>query len=121
MIKTTPWKRRLAFGLSELLLLSGLLECFGTGTNRIVTAAIGTNAFDCAKERVKAQKGDAKALVKVAQQCWTNVTEMFNCYQKAAELGDREGQFGLGDCYANGDGVAKDLKEAVKWYRKAAE
>jgi TPR repeat protein len=27
----------------------------------------------------------------------------------------------LGACYANGQGVAKDEVEAVKWWRKAAE
>ena len=27
----------------------------------------------------------------------------------------------LGDCYANGRGVAKDEVEAAKWFRKAAE
>lgn len=30
-------------------------------------------------------------------------------------------QLMLGDCYATGDGIAKDATEAVKWYRKAAE
>ena len=41
--------------------------------------------------------------------------------QKLAEQGDAEAQFNLGCCYENGDGVAKDKSEAVKWYRKAAE
>jgi TPR repeat protein len=27
----------------------------------------------------------------------------------------------LGFCYNRGEGVAKDMEEAVKWYRKAAE
>ena len=27
----------------------------------------------------------------------------------------------LGDCYANGSGVAKDQAEALKWYHKAAD
>ncbi|MBR6059702.1 MAG: SEL1-like repeat protein [Victivallales bacterium] len=27
----------------------------------------------------------------------------------------------LGCCYANGDGVTKDMKKAVKWLQKAAE
>ena len=33
---------------------------------------------------------------------------------KAAEQGNAEAQYNLGMCYANGDGVAKDMKEAVK-------
>ena len=27
----------------------------------------------------------------------------------------------LRNCYENGEGVEKDIHEAVKWYRKAAE
>ena len=42
-------------------------------------------------------------------------------YRKAAEHGHAEAQGRLGSCYYSGDGVAKNLVEAVKWYRKAAE
>ena len=42
-------------------------------------------------------------------------------YQAKAEKGDPEAQFNLGFCYDDGRSVAKDAKEAVKWYRKAAE
>lgn len=38
-----------------------------------------------------------------------------------AERGDAEARFHLGMMYARGDGVAQDNKEAVKWYRLAAE
>ena len=38
-----------------------------------------------------------------------------------AKQGDAKAQFYLGVCYYNGEGVEKDLTEAVKWYRKAAE
>ena len=37
-----------------------------------------------------------------------------------AERGDPQAQNGLGAMYYNGKGVAKDFKEAVKWYRLAA-
>jgi len=39
----------------------------------------------------------------------------------AAEQGDAEAQYNLGVRYANGEGVPEDYKEAVKWFRKAAE
>ena len=42
-------------------------------------------------------------------------------YRKAAEQGLAEAQYNLGQVYTKGDGVAKDMIEAVKWYRKAAE
>ena len=38
-----------------------------------------------------------------------------------AEAGDAESEVELGLRYTNGEGVAKDQVEAVKWYRKAAE
>lgn len=45
----------------------------------------------------------------------------FEYYQKAAEKGYALAQFYLGLCYHNGDGVEKDLSEAVIWCRKAAD
>jgi hypothetical protein len=47
--------------------------------------------------------------------------EEFLRFKKAAEQGDAQAQFNLGVCYANGRGVAKDEKEAAKWFQKAAE
>ena len=38
-----------------------------------------------------------------------------------AETGEAQAQADLGHCYEKGDGVTKDVVEAVKWFRKAAE
>jgi len=38
-----------------------------------------------------------------------------------AEQGDATAQFSLGMMYYNGEGVAQDYKEAMKWFRLAAE
>jgi len=38
-----------------------------------------------------------------------------------AEQGNAIAQYGLGLIYANGEGIEKNLTEAMKWYRKAAE
>jgi serine/threonine protein kinase len=38
-----------------------------------------------------------------------------------AESGDPEAQFNLALKYNNGEGVGRDYKKAIKWYRKAAE
>ena len=46
-----------------------------------------------------------------------NIAEL----KQKAEQGDADAQNNLGYCYAKGDGVEKDLREAVKWYRKSAE
>ena len=42
-------------------------------------------------------------------------------YRKAAEQGYAQAQNNLGNCYAYGDGVQKDLTQAEFWYRKAAD
>ena len=41
--------------------------------------------------------------------------------RKAAEQGDADAQYNLGNCYGRGEGVEQDKAEAVKWYHKAAE
>jgi hypothetical protein len=41
--------------------------------------------------------------------------------RKSAEHGLPASQFFLGNAYFNGVGLEKNSKEAVKWYRKAAE
>lgn len=38
----------------------------------------------------------------------------------AAEQGDAQAQFNLGVAYNNGDGVSKNYKQAIKWYRLSA-
>ena len=40
---------------------------------------------------------------------------------KKAEAGDAKAQCNLGTCYARGEGVTQDYKEAIKWWTKAAE
>jgi TonB family protein len=41
-------------------------------------------------------------------------------YRKLADAGDADGMYYVGWDYENGIGVAKDLDQAVTWYRKAA-
>jgi TPR repeat protein/tRNA A-37 threonylcarbamoyl transferase component Bud32 len=47
--------------------------------------------------------------------------ERLDQWRKAADQGQREGQFLVGRCYHLGAGVTKDPVKAVEWYRKAAE
>ena len=42
-------------------------------------------------------------------------------YVEKADRGEAEAQFNLGRCYAQGEGVEKDLARAFSWCRKAAE
>ena len=48
-------------------------------------------------------------------------TDAFKWYMRAAEQGDSQAQFRVGNMYDFGVGVEKNYKEAVKWYRKSAE
>eukprot|EP00729_Bicosta_minor_P009568 gene9568-16739_t len=41
-------------------------------------------------------------------------------FKLAANAGDAKGQFELGLCYENGDGLVQNKKEAEKWYKLAA-
>lgn len=41
-------------------------------------------------------------------------------FTKAAELGNCEAQFSLGQMYYQGDGVVKNLEKALSWFKKAA-
>ena len=53
--------------------------------------------------------------------CAKNFVEAFKYFKKAADLGLKEAQFNLAQCYDQGIGVTKNTTEAVKWYRKAAD
>jgi TPR repeat protein len=44
----------------------------------------------------------------------------FNNLKEKAAKDDHEAQYKLGVCYANGEGVAKDMAQAVAWYSEAA-
>ena len=47
--------------------------------------------------------------------------EAVKWYRLAAEQGNVDAQYNLGDMYARGDGVPEDDAAAVKWLRLAAE
>ena len=49
----------------------------------------------------------------------STLVDFYDSIRKAAEQGDATAQFNLGVMYANGEGVAEDEREAVRWYRLA--
>lgn len=49
-----------------------------------------------------------------------NIDEAVRLWKKAAELGDKEAQFTLGNLYYDGEYVEQNREEAIKWYRKSA-
>ena len=46
--------------------------------------------------------------------------EAVDWYRKSAAQGDPEGEYGLGRMLAQGEGVPRDVGEALRWYRQAA-
>jgi len=44
----------------------------------------------------------------------------FSAWQELAKKGDSEAEFELGSMYENGEGTGTDLREAARWYWKAA-
>ncbi|MBQ6305088.1 MAG: sel1 repeat family protein [Bacteroidales bacterium] len=47
--------------------------------------------------------------------------EAVKWFKKAAEQGNVEAMYCLGECYRDGSGVDEDQKKAVEWFAKAAE
>jgi TPR repeat protein len=44
-----------------------------------------------------------------------------NSLRSQAELGDAQAQLALGTAYEQGQGVTRDLEQALRWYQRAAE
>ena len=51
----------------------------------------------------------------------SNKVQPASSWLKAAEGGDTRAQYELGRCYEDGEGVAPDQSEAMKWYRRSAQ
>ena len=48
-----------------------------------------------------------------------NLKNAFKCLLASARLGDTGAQLNLGNFYATGKGIRRDLAEAARWYQKA--
>ena len=63
----------------------------------------------------------AGAIISGTKQVETRgLTTAAGLFRKAADQGFAEAENNLGVLYANGEGVKKDLKQAKKWFEKAA-
>jgi uncharacterized protein len=62
--------------------------------------------------------GDAQALAAYEAK---NYREAMHLFRPLAEQGDRDAQYYVGRMYEKGQGVRKDAREVVTWYRRAAE
>ena len=42
-------------------------------------------------------------------------------YQEAANQGHAKAQYWLGDCYQLGQGIEKDFRKSIEWYKKSMD
>lgn len=49
-----------------------------------------------------------------------NKQEAVKWFRKAADLGNDDAMWNLGRCYEKGEGVEKNIDQAVYWYKKGA-
>jgi len=72
--------------------------------------------------RLAADTGLAEAQVKLAYilDYSEEDSEAVKWYRAAAQQGDADGQFGLGEMYAKGEGIERDLAKAIEYFELAA-
>ncbi|KAI6659098.1 hypothetical protein LOD99_14774 [Oopsacas minuta] len=75
---------------------------------------------DAAKLKSKVGIHNVGCAYFIGRGCEQSYIKAFNQFRKAAELGNPLSQINLGNMYYNGLGVAKNLKEARKWYVQAS-
>ena len=49
------------------------------------------------------------------------MAEDFESLKSAAEQGDAEAMYQIGNCYQYGDGVELDIEKAVEWWLRASD
>lgn len=65
---------------------------------------------------------DAQSLSEEGNNCIkSNPSRAFDCYSRAAELGDEEAMLQLAYCYWNGTGTAADFEKSLETFRYLAE
>ncbi|MFC1833906.1 tetratricopeptide repeat protein [Thermodesulfobacteriota bacterium] len=74
-----------------------------------------------------AEEGDAdeQSFKEIIDDLWIDVSnphaEAVKWFRVAAEQGDPNAQYQLGEKYLHGKGVPADREEAAKWFRRAAK
>ena len=115
----THYSEAAAGGNVEAMLKVARCYEFGRGTNADKKKAV---AF----YEKAANKGRNDALLTLAHVCLSDSSIMrtrqeFATLQRAADLGDANSQFALGQCYLQGQNVRKDNVKAIEWFRRAAD
>ena len=106
-LRPSPWKILLSPVAVLVVLTAALITVFNPAEQKTETAA----PLDLPAETTSDL---------AARQSHTDEKQVAEIRAKAA-AGDAVAQFNLGIRYCEGQGVANDQKEAIKWFRKAAE
>jgi TPR repeat protein len=89
--------------------------------NRHMLLILAGVAEDVEKHAQTCREAGADAVLEMSFNVDSLVDVTRRVLAQTAEQNDAEAQNNLWACYANGQGVARDYIEAVKWFRKAAE
>lgn len=116
-------ERNMRFG--RVMVVGGVIGFWVLLTGTPAQAALSESAFPAIQLRQDAgpqEKTIGSNQVAIARYNTGQRSETARMRQTHAEKGDAEAQFTLAVLYNRGDGgLAKDMIEAVHWYRKAAE
>lgn len=74
-------------------------------------------------EEISKEKEDGASCMDLAQTYRSegNEEKAFECYMKAAEMGDTDAYYNVANAYLNGEGVERDFDKAFEWYQKASD
>ena len=122
--RAMKWFRRSAdYGIAEAMVEIGNMYCCGTGVREDPAGA--ESWYRKAAERHKDWSDLAEACLKdmLRRGEITDLTgeDKVKWLIDADARGNPSAARQLGDMYASGDGIAEDLPEALRWYRKVAD
>ena len=76
-----------------------------------------------APDESEAEESDIARIVEQANEFYEDkdFKKAFELYQKAAEAGDSDAMYSLGQMYRYGEGFKQSYAKAKEWYQKSAE
>lgn len=117
------------YGNSDAMFTIGQMYSYGYGVKRDVSVAVNWFKQAAENDNVEAMK-ELGYLYLYGQSgvCAADETEAKKWYNRAimkytaeAEKGNSDAMCHLGEMYQNGQGVEENFREALKWYKKAAD
>jgi hypothetical protein len=98
-------------------------------TGKRVKAAYDKGDYETARKLYQdlAAHGNSDAILRLAVMCAqgkdgpVNNVQAVKWFRELANGGNREAQFGMGQCYDKGSGVEQNYAEARRWYLKSAQ